>query len=262
MAEIIKVQSAFSDIGLSISAKRGKDSHFQTYLRNLFNSQLQTNFPLGDVERELRRMYALIGQLKDIQRLNPDVFKKCIKNLNKHTSEKNFWGYRFEIHIAHQLLKGRVSFRYRESPDFSVIYQRSEIYIECGSRRPEKPIDTASLARKALIGTIRQKSAMPYMNLKTALFLDITNLIFNFSVNSAGIDMVNLEQETASMIDRTNCGSVVLVVFGQDNETGTVGCLTSPICHTNIDGSLRDLQAFLYPRVEKRDLNISIFKDP
>lgn len=264
MTEISKVQSALAALGLSIDPKGGKDSHFQTYLRNLFNSQLQTNFPVGHVERELRRMWALIGQLRELQRLRPGVFKKCVGNLNKNTSEKNFWGYRFEVHIAQQLLHGGIEFTYQERPDFSVQHQGTEIYIECGSRRPDKPIDSASLVRQTLFsptGTISKKAAMPYMNLQTALFLDVTNLIFNATVNNAQLDMIDLEQETAAIVNQTNCGAIALVVFGQNNQTETVGCLTTPICHDNIDRNLRDLLTFLYPRVEQRVLNMSVFRD-
>lgn len=262
MKEISKVQLALAELGLSIDAKGGKDSHFQTYLRNLFSAQFQTNFPLGVVERELRRMWTLIGQLADLRRLRPDVFNKCIENLNQNTSEKNFWGYRFEVHIAHQLLRNEIEFTYRESPDFSLWYREAEVYIECGSRRPDKPIDSAFLARQTLFsstGTISAKCAKSYMNLKTALFVDVTNLIFNISNNNTAFDILDLEQETAAMVNRTNCGAIVLVVFGQNNKTQTVGCLTIPFYHVNVDQNLKEFLTLLYPNVKKRVLHIAVF---
>jgi hypothetical protein len=263
MIEISRVQFALAELGISIAPKGEKDSHFQKYLRNLFSSQLETNFPLGDVERELRRMWALIGQLKNIQRARPDVFKKCIENLNKHTSEENFWGYRFEVHIADLLVQKQIRFMYRDRPDFSLKHKNTEIHIECGSARTSQTADAARLRRKLFghNGTINKKSAKPYMNFKTALFLDVTNLIFNAIINDAALEMSELEQETTELINQTKCGAIALVLIGQNKETGRVGYLAVPICHENIDENLRDFLALHIPRVDERILNISVFRD-
>jgi hypothetical protein len=99
------------------------------------------------------------------------------------------------------------------------------------------------------------------MNCKTALFVDVTNLIFNASNNNTALDIPDLEQETAAMVSRTNCGAIALVVFGQNNKTQTVGCLTVPFYHVNIDQNLKELLTLLYPSVERRVINIAVFRN-
>jgi hypothetical protein len=178
-AEIINVQLALAELEIRIESKGNKDPYFQKYLMNLFNAQLQTNFPDEAVERELQRMWALINQLNEIKRARPDVFKKCIQNLNKHSSEENFWGYRFEVIIAYLLVHRQIPFGYHDKPDFSMRHKGQEIHIECGSTRTSQNVDPAYLAHLKLFGNtgiIAKKSSKPYMNFQTTLFIDVTNL--------------------------------------------------------------------------------------
>ena len=92
MMESFKIQSALAELGISIESKRGNNSYFQGYLANLFASQFETNFPLVDMERELARMWAFIAQLRELRSAQPIVFKKSLKNLNKHKSRGELLG--------------------------------------------------------------------------------------------------------------------------------------------------------------------------
>jgi hypothetical protein len=73
--------------------------------------------------------------------------------------------------------------------------------------------------------------------------------------------MADIEEKTAELITKTNCGAIALVIFSQNKATRRIGCLTTPILHDRIDENLRDFLAVNFPRVEKRVLNISVFKD-
>ena len=259
MLDLINVQKALAELGINIRPQAGKNSYFQKYLNNLFSSQLMTNFPFGDVERELQRMWVLINQLRDLRTGRPDIFKRCINNLNKHSSEQNFWGYRFELHIAHQLLRKKIDFKYRERPDFSLQHKGSDIYVECGSGRITQSTPSIHLAQQKLFGCrgiINRKSTTPYMNFRTALFLDITNLVANTAV-----DIEDLKQETARIINQASCGAIALVVLGQNKETRKIGYLTVINYHDSIDGGLRDFLVTHFPKVEKRIINLSVFID-
>ena len=71
--------------------------------------------------------------------------------------------------------------------------------------------DTSYLARLKLFGnsgTVTKKSEKPYMNFKTALFIDVTNLLFNIAINNTDQDMGYLEHDAAEMINQTKCGAI------------------------------------------------------
>jgi hypothetical protein len=99
------------------------------------------------------------------------------------------------------------------------------------------------------------------MNFKTALFIDVTNLLFNIAINNADQDMSYLEHDAAEMINQTKCGAIALVFFCQNKETRRIGCLTTTLYHNNIDKTLCDFLTVHFPRVGKRVFNVTIFRN-
>ena len=107
----------------------------------------------------------------------------------------------------------------RESPDYSVRTLNGEIYLEVTSAHVHAP------GQKKKKGTgykvkraIRRKSALPYVDRNTALFIDITNLIYREAEAYRDINMLNPFAERTLMSSKLGAVIVMYSLFSARGE--------------------------------------------
>ncbi|WP_419831216.1 hypothetical protein [Endozoicomonas atrinae] len=160
---------------------------------------------------------------------------------------QSWQGLRFEIHVLASLIQKEINFNKQESPDFSIKFKQHNLYVEATSARLEKSKGLSHY--KKIEYAISEKNSKPYANKNTALFIDITNIIFNESkIEEKG----DFEQLVSSIHenDSNNYGSVILFTFRMNYDLGHYESVWRRV---DINGCSDDLVEFLdsiYPSKE------------
>lgn len=129
---------------------------------------------------EENRLEMLIKQMNDIKKYDLSLFNSFRNEFNKRSADPGCWGIRFEIRVCSELIKSGIAFKKGESPDFKIFDHQTHAWIECTSLRfisSKKPI----VLDERVVSKYISKSHQPYCNLKTALFMDITNIMQKIS---------------------------------------------------------------------------------
>lgn len=133
------------------------------------------------------------------------------KERYKSGSNINNYGDRFEAAIWSELINQKYQFEKSESPDFKITFNNENVFIECTSRRrPELNGDMG----KYIFTAINGKDKKPYMNNKTALFVDVTNLFYR-AIKGEGLPTPARMKEVAEIGLNTtiNIGSIFIFSF-------------------------------------------------
>lgn len=135
----------------------------------------------------------LFGPLEYIQELknvSESDFEEWKTRLVNNTNNVGFYGDIFELYINWTLVRKDFVIKKSERPDFTIIHNSKEVFIECTSAQFDfdKNPTTKEIFKK-IKSTVRSKIVEDYMNLSTSLFIDITNLIYhskklNLEINS------------------------------------------------------------------------------
>jgi hypothetical protein len=152
----------------------------------------------------------LILNLEKIQEKNPKAWKDYMRVLLRKGNESAFFGEIFEIN-CHGMLLGlfpQPIIYKKESPDFYI--KDYGISIECTSVRFRKKVIKLDHILEKLFTTITKKNDLGYSNHKTALFIDVTNLIFiatNMGINKIELVFFYYIQE---IVHKFNFGSIII----------------------------------------------------
>ena len=168
-----------------------------TFIGTALQSILQLNNEgkLAARDVQLNRMAMLAKHLKEVADANPSLFDDFRERLRAVANLDEFFGVRFELNIAATLCRHQISFHKTESPDFLIDSDQNQIGIECTSVRLRKPTDKQDFRYK-LHSKLREKSQMPYASTSTALFVDITNVMYH--TVQAGGNLNGLLNRTAA----------------------------------------------------------------
>lgn len=214
----------------------------KSFMEGRINYFVELN-DLGDFitrDKEFLSINALLYDLNILKRFNNVGYKKFTKWLRTATYDKYF-GYRLECHIAALLttyqVNRQLTFSISESPDFTINVP-SKIYIECTSRHlnVEKGDNTMAMAIKNSIETKNQK---PYSNNRTALFIDITNLVslnWKFLENNGSADTTRNYIE--SLVKESKFGSVVCLCWMMNYSSNKYECMFNRYDNDKMDGGL------------------------
>jgi len=146
-------------------------------LVNVF--QLHNSGRQLEAHHELLRLEFFLKHLNDLENGNPEALNVFKKEIWRAGPTDGFFGIRFEVNIAASLARKDVRFNKQESPDFKLCGTR--VAIECGSIRIRGTVPKADYTYK--IGScIREKEVRIYCNAETALFIDITNMVYTHNI--------------------------------------------------------------------------------
>jgi len=162
---------------------------------------------------EIAKLRMLVQDLQRIEKYSHDLllqFKKQIYREVRNNWERYF-GWRMEIHVAASLIKRNVKFIKKESPDFTIVDKN--VFIECGSRHVT-PHSSLNIQNK-LHSVIAKKSMKTYCNLATALFLDTTNIYFNYKNDAVLSGEDAMKTSVKHILENTGSqfGSVLLFSY-------------------------------------------------
>lgn len=204
----------------------------------------------------------LVKHLKEIEQFDKALLRKFKKEMLAHlrttNAFDNYFGIRCEINIAASLIRKGVDFKKSESPDF--VINRGNLFIECGSTHVSKPKPSS----KFKIGSvINQKSKKAYANSKTALFIDITNIIHNeLNTNNNTLeDLVVIEKAyIKDVLVNSKFGNVTIFTYRHNRESNYFESTYARIDNNHIDSHLSVFLDEHYPitnqtvGIEKTDI--------
>jgi len=194
----------------------------------------------------------LIKHLKEIEEYDTRLLEDFRKKLQK-VGHNEYFGERLEINIASNLIRKKIKFRKRESPDFEISFNSESVFIECTNSHLIHTPEKERTIIKKLKTSIKNKAKQSYCKPNTALFLDMTNLIF------VGGTKTFKKKETKEFIQKilpkTNFGNVTLFAYIMDRETkkykSTYNRIDNRIIYPNLLKFLNHYYPFGNERVEK-----------
>ncbi|MCV0367325.1 MAG: hypothetical protein K5798_08720 [Nitrosopumilus sp.] len=160
---------------------------------------------------ELMKMMLLERDLKQIKEYDETEFQKFKKWLTKTVkTPDDYFGVRFEIEVFTLLVQGKCTeFIKREKPDFEITEFNSTVYVECTTKHLGVVRDGDYLDK--ITDAIEDKASKDYSNHKTALFLDITNLLHHRQQNKNSENMDDeLEEHVRTLESSKSFGSILL----------------------------------------------------
>jgi hypothetical protein len=194
---------------------------------------------------ELAKLTFLVNSLGAIEANSPKILKKIKKKMKMAIKDHaNYLGLRFEINQAYALLSKGVKIEYQDKPDFKVVTTKNyELFFECGSTHffyePKGDI------LDKLYTVIKEKSDKSYANLKTGLFIDVTNLVHMSTKNK--IPDLSIKMRKVIESTNNNYGAIILIMYLIDNDRDRFGCNYIRVNNANIDSSLNMFLNMYYP---------------
>jgi hypothetical protein len=217
---------------------RGNQSAVGLALQSILQYHSSGDFLARDVQ--LNRMALLAKNLAEIGDFSKSLlghYRKLIKN-SRNTDD--FFGTRFEINTAATLIRLRLRFEKAESPDFIVLTEFGKAGIECTSARIRKEKHDQSLLYK-IESALRDKSKKEYSGPDTALFVDITNLVYRTLHSGAGLHDLLDREALAGVVRQFDFGNLTLFTYLSDRERGGIESAYARIDHFRMGRALASL---------------------
>lgn len=207
------LQHGFVTVKLSelLNTQFIKKEDFETPIGKALKNVLwyHNNGRYKERDYELARLKMLVKHLEEIRQHDGNMLNSFRSKINR--DDANYYGFRFEVATAASLIRKKVDFEKTETPDFKVIHDGHEIFIECTSRHLDKP-KSKDLKYK-IKSAILEKSEKSYCQPNTALFIDITNIYYHSWLKGQLIQSKQLREYVMSLLESIKFGSVVLFVF-------------------------------------------------
>ena len=168
-----------------------------------------------DITLEFGRLRFLVMQLEVIKNKNFEIFRRLRKDLRQRGHSANWYGVRAEILFATPLVSILQKKCYKsESPDFIAEYQGVRLFFEVSCpHMPKSKAQQRNVLYK-ITSSIRAKAEKKYANKKTALVLDITNIMYNHgSMDAASVENVFRYIEDFLEHNQIQYGGVWLLVL-------------------------------------------------
>jgi hypothetical protein len=125
--------------------------------------------------------YYLFGPVDYFSAMQADIYEFWRNRIVQNKNSVGIYGDIFEIFIQWTLLLKNIAFVKHERPDFIITYENEKIFLECGSTffDGNKPATEKDVFKK-IKTVVKNNLKTGYLNLKTALFIDVTNLVYHF----------------------------------------------------------------------------------
>ena len=194
---------------------------------------------------EFSKMAMLVKHLQEIAEYDLDLLNTFKKQIYRSSTYDKYFGVRFEIEIAASLIRKNIKFTKSESPDFIVHTNRKDIFIECGSAHLSKP-KSGDITYK-ISSVINKKSKRPYCNNATALFIDVTNIYYNSSINDILKKGDKMRESVKNTLRKTEFGNATLFTYIFNKDKNRFESVYTRIDNKNIDDDLLKFLDEHYP---------------
>jgi len=181
-----------------------KGSVLQTRLKKIVH---HWNNGAEQCRTEFCMLSLFTSDLELLHEKEPRIFASFRKELTRQKSSSSWQGLRFELHTAAYLVRTKCSVLKRESPDFCVSVEDTDIFIESSSAMVVANKDKGHLYK--IKSTINKKNKKPYANKNTALFIDITNIVHHEFSREQPEDFELLHEELSANQD-LKYGAIVI----------------------------------------------------
>jgi hypothetical protein len=121
-------------------------------------------------------LIGLVNDLRVLQKARPELFQHFSKKLGGCMKLDQYYGLRFELHAAANLVEKRIAFQKTDPPDFTLPLQGGMVYFECGSTHTG-PVTTEKALHNRLERVVRRKAGKGYATPNAALFVDISSCV-------------------------------------------------------------------------------------
>jgi len=223
LKRLLNIQS-----GLELNRKHPLTITFEEIDRN----HREQKFQLRDTL--IGKIRLLIKHLLVIENYDSSLLEKFKVKLLKVT-DKEYFGERLEINIAFSLIQKRRNFRKLDPPDFEII-ENPSFFIECTSTHLTRPMKKIRDLQKKLQTAIRKKSKKDYSNENTALFIDITNLLFHDEGKNFSKDEIS--KIVKKVLSKNKFGNVTTFAYMTNLEDGSYNSTYIRIDNTKINQNL------------------------
>jgi len=193
---------------------------------------------------ELARLTMLVKHLQHIERYDSMLLQKFREKINM--SDSDYYGFRFEVAVASSLIRKGIQFTTPDPPDFSVMYNQKEIFIECTSRHisSDKSLNIMREIKRA----INRKSKRRYDVPRCALFIDVTNLYYLAHLKDQTNQLRTIRESIKGVLEKeSNFGSILLFVYIMNKAKNRFELNYIRIDNENIDQTLKEFLDKFYP---------------
>ena len=225
------------------------------------NYQKLNQIDSNDPQFRYLLFYCLFGVIEYLQGFSDETeLKFWQKRLKNNSNSVGLYGDIFELYIQWTLIQKQIVFSKSERPDFIIEFNASNVYLECTSAQFDlNKMPTENEVFKKIKSVVRAKLTSGYLNSSTALFIDITNLVYhleNFdkellrkALEAIDIDLKKNPSETLSYP-----GSVTFMNFEfVENKTHNFSCNITGNFIRNADANLvKFLESNFIPKIEKK----------
>ena len=165
--------------------------------------------------RELTRLSLLASELTDIEAHSSALLAK-FRNVYRY-NRADYYGFRIEVATASFFIRRNIDFDKTESPDYVVNRSNGEqMFVECGSAHLNKA-QNRSVGYK-ISSAVAGKVKLPYLNLRTALFVDVTNVIHHTLASQNYLQQSEIEALVRTEMRGQPIGATVLFFYMLDKD--------------------------------------------
>lgn len=168
----------------------------------------------------LAKVALLVKNLQEIEKYDKRLFEKCKKQLLRSQNDNEYYGARFEISVTSALIyhkiNNNINFIKQDKPDFQVNLN-GIIYLECTSAHI---VSKNHDVYEKLIEIICNKGSKSYCNNKTALLIDVTNILCHH-INEPSFTFDRFEGSLRQAVEQTNFGSLLYFFYYADEKIYT-----------------------------------------
>jgi hypothetical protein len=236
----------YTSLDDSIDLEKFFKNNKNTILAKKLNS-LCDMFGAGNEKFHLEygSLLMLADDLSLIKKTAPDAFAKFRRELFKQRSSVSWHGFRFEVRLFSSFIKKGISITNQESPDFSLTFNESIVFIEAAISRVEQPKNRTHLYK--IQSVINKKNKKKYANFNTALFIDITSILYH---DSLVLEENGLESIISSIYadKKIKFGAVILFVFTTNSLRNRYESTYKRIVFEHCSPSLKIMMDDEYPK--------------
>lgn len=204
-------------LGVRFIPGRGLDGVVGKMLVSVIKHHNQGRHEFRD--RQLTILSLLASELKDIENFSPSLLSLFRKMYKKNRVD--YYGFRMEVAAASLFIRRQIDFVKHERPDFIIKMPDGDLFVECGSVHLSKHKD-GNIGYK-IASAVNKKVAMSYMNKRTILFLDITNVIHHTLISRVYLEQGHIESIVNEQMNRRQIGGTCLFFYMLDKEKDYLG---------------------------------------
>lgn len=189
-----------------------------------------------------------------------EELKTWQKRLKNNSKNVGLYGDVFELFIQWSFLQKEINFSKSERPDFIIKFNNSLLYLECTSAQFDlEKMPTEAEVYKKIKSVVRGKLTASYLNSSTALFIDITNLVYHLPTLNKGflrkvLEATDISVKTKASNNLSYPGSITFINFEfVENNTHNFSCDITGNFFRNPDSNLvKFLESNFISEIEKK----------